>query len=59
LVTPVSKHVPELDIKALCKSRSAADKIMRMPQSQSVADCVIKGFGSACAPRGAGGSRTL
>jgi hypothetical protein len=38
--TPVSDRVPELNMQALCKARSAGDKFMRLPESQSVADCV-------------------
>ena len=40
LTTPVATRVPELNVEKLCKSRSADDKIMREPESQSVADCV-------------------
>jgi hypothetical protein len=40
LATPVSKHVPGLNIEALCKPRSEAGKFMRTPESQRVADCV-------------------
>ncbi len=40
LTTPVANRVPELNVEKLCKLRSAQDKIMRQPESQSVADCV-------------------
>jgi hypothetical protein len=40
LMTPVSDRVPELNVDALCKARSAEDKLMRFPELQSVADCV-------------------
>jgi len=40
LTTPVAKRVPELNVEKLCELRAADDKIMREPQSQSVADCV-------------------
>lgn len=35
-----AKRVPDLNVQKLCKRRSADDRIMREPQSQSVADCV-------------------
>lgn len=35
-----AKRVPDLDLQKLCKRRSADDRIMREPQSQSAADCV-------------------
>ena len=31
---------PELNVKALCKARSADAKILRSPPDQSIADCV-------------------
>jgi hypothetical protein len=40
LATSVAERVPELNVEKLCKQRSAQDKIMRQPESQSVADCV-------------------
>lgn len=40
LLTPVSDRFPQLNVEALCKGRSAADKFMKLPESQSVADCV-------------------
>jgi hypothetical protein len=40
LVTPISDRVPELSVEALCKGRSADDRVMGLPESQSVADCV-------------------
>jgi hypothetical protein len=40
LMTPVSDRVPELNVDALCKARSADDKIMQLSVSQSVEDCV-------------------
>jgi hypothetical protein len=40
LMTPVSDRVPELNVDALCKSRSADDKKMQLSVSQSVEDCV-------------------
>jgi hypothetical protein len=39
-ITPISGHVPELKVDALCKARSAGDKLMGLPEAQSVADCV-------------------
>lgn len=35
-----AKRVPDLNMERLCKRRSADDRIMREPQSQSVVDCV-------------------
>jgi hypothetical protein len=40
LMTPVSDRVPELNVDALCKARSADDKIMQLSVSQSVEDCM-------------------
>jgi hypothetical protein len=40
LTTGISDRVPELSVEALCKARSADDKMMGLPESQSVADCV-------------------
>jgi len=40
LMTPVSDRVPELNVDALCKARSADDKKMQLSVSQSVEDCV-------------------
>ena len=40
LTTPISDRVPELRVEALCKARSAGYKLMRLPELESVADCV-------------------
>jgi hypothetical protein len=40
LMSPVSGRVPELNIKALCKARSDAAKVLRSTPDQSIADCV-------------------
>jgi hypothetical protein len=40
LTTQVAGRLPELNVDKLCKLRSAGDKLMRQPESQSVADCV-------------------
>jgi hypothetical protein len=40
LTTAVATRLPELKVERLCKLRSADDKIMRQPESQSVTDCV-------------------
>jgi hypothetical protein len=40
LTTPIAARLPELNVEKLCKLRSAGDKLMREPESQSVADCV-------------------
>ena len=39
-MTSASLRVPDLNVEKLCKSRSAVDKMMREPETQSVADCV-------------------
>jgi hypothetical protein len=36
----ISDRLPELNVDALCKSRSAQDRMMRLPEAQSVADCI-------------------
>ena len=40
LTIQASDRVPRLNIEALCKARSADDKMMRLPEAQDVADCV-------------------
>jgi hypothetical protein len=40
LTTPIATRLPELNTGKVCKLRSADDKIMRQPESQSMADCV-------------------
>jgi hypothetical protein len=40
LMTPVSDRVPELNVYALCKARSADDKKMPISEMESVADCL-------------------
>ena len=40
LMTPVSDRVPELNVDALCKARSADDKRMQISEMESVEDCV-------------------
>ena len=40
LMTPVSDRVPELNVDALCKARSADDKKMQISEMESVADCL-------------------
>ena len=40
LMTPVSDSVPELNVDALCKARSADDKRMQISEMESVEDCV-------------------
>jgi hypothetical protein len=32
--------VPRINIESLCKARSADDRMMKLPEAQSVADCV-------------------
>jgi hypothetical protein len=40
LTVAVADNVPRIRVEALCKARSAADKMMDLPESQRVADCV-------------------
>jgi hypothetical protein len=40
LTIPIAERLPELNVEKLCKFRSAGDKLMRQPESQSVPDCV-------------------
>jgi len=40
VMTPASARMPTLNIDALCKGRSAADRLMKLPEAQSVADCI-------------------
>jgi hypothetical protein len=40
LTTPISDRLPQLSVEALCKARSAGDRTMKLPESQSVADCL-------------------
>ena len=32
--------VPRIDIERLCRARSADDRLMELPEAQSVADCI-------------------
>ena len=32
--------VPRINIERLCRARSADDRLMRLPEAQSVADCI-------------------
>jgi len=40
LTTPVANNVPTIKVEALCKARSAGDKMMNLPEAQKVADCI-------------------
>jgi len=40
ITTPVSDRMPELNVDALCKARSADAKIMKFTEARNVADCV-------------------
>ena len=40
LTTPASDRMPQLNVDALCKARSADARLMRMAESRSVAECV-------------------
>ncbi|WJR78490.1 hypothetical protein [Bradyrhizobium sp. NP1] len=39
-LTPVSDRLPEVNVDALCKGRSAQDRLMQLPEAQPVPDCV-------------------
>ena len=36
----VADNLPRIRVEALCKARSAADKLMGIPESETVPDCV-------------------
>lgn len=40
LTTAVADSLPKINIESLCRARSADDKMMKLPESQSVADCI-------------------
>src|SRR3974377_1017228 len=40
LPTPVSDRAPRLNPERLCRARSREDKLMQLPESQSVEDCL-------------------
>lgn len=40
ITTPVSGRMPELNVDALCKARSADAKLMKFTEAQNVADCI-------------------
>ena len=40
LTTPASDRLPELNVDAICKARSAEAKLMRIAETRSVAECV-------------------
>jgi hypothetical protein len=40
LTVAVADSVPRIKVEALCKARSAADRMMNLPESESVADCI-------------------
>jgi len=39
-IMTASDRMPTLNVDALCKARSADDKLMKLPEVRSVADCV-------------------
>lgn len=39
-IVPVSADLPELKLEALCRARSADDRLMRLAEVQRVPDCV-------------------
>ena len=36
----VADNVPRINIEMLCRARSADDRLMKLPEAQSVADCL-------------------
>ena len=38
--TAVADGVPKINIESLCRARSAEDRMMKLPEAQSVADCI-------------------
>jgi hypothetical protein len=40
LTTAAAESVPRIDIESLCRVRSAEDRMMKLPEAQSVADCI-------------------
>ena len=40
ITTPVSGRMPDLNVEALCKARSADAKLMKFTEAQNVADCI-------------------
>jgi hypothetical protein len=40
LMTPAAARMPTLNIDALCKARSADDRLMKLPEAHSVPDCI-------------------
>src|SRR5262249_41541504 len=40
LTVAVADGVPRIRAEALCNARSAADRMMNLPESESVADCI-------------------
>jgi hypothetical protein len=40
LTTPASDRLPQLNVDALCRAKSAEAKLMRASESRSVAECV-------------------
>jgi hypothetical protein len=40
LTVAVAEGVPRIRMEALCNARSAEDKMMNLPESESVADCI-------------------
>jgi hypothetical protein len=40
LTVAVADNLPRIRVEALCKARSAADKMMDIPESESIADCI-------------------
>ena len=39
-LTPVSDHIPRLNVEATCKETTATDQAMKLSEAQSLADCL-------------------
>jgi hypothetical protein len=40
LTTAFGDSMPRINVESLCKARSADDRLMKLPEAQSVADCI-------------------
>jgi hypothetical protein len=40
LTTAVADGLPRINIESLCRTRSAEDRMMKLPEAQSVQDCI-------------------
>ena len=40
LTSAAADSVPRINIESLCRARSADDRLMKLPEAQSVSDCI-------------------